>query len=742
MAASVCPVGGYDCELFVSSVPEELKCGLCKKVAREPNLTSCCGEHFCKLCIEQNVQDKRPCPSCDTSQFSFINDKRDLKKILALKVRCAMKDRGCDWTDTLEQLDAHLDANSDNCQYIDVNCPNECEQPVQKRHLPTHLAKQCTKRDFFCQYCNFKATYEVVCNVHWPQCPFYPIPCPNGCEIMALERGDLDAHLMLCSLEEVECEFNHAGCKVKLVREEMKIHLADNLQRHVLMMNKAGQEKMEQKERKIKQLEAGLEEKDRQVQREKDQQIQKIREEKKKEIQKLRGERYQQIEELRRQIQEERNREIQTLREEKERQIGEMKRTRSRILCASAVCLLCILLYLRLKHEGLIKNEQERVQEAHTRHLVDDLQRHILKVVQEKMEQKERKIEELEARLEEKDRQVQELTGKIQEAQEEKDRQIQELREENNRQVQQLRKEKERQVQELEEKTQKQLEQKDEQIRELQKETEKERQNLVDDLQRHILMMNKVVQEKMEQKERKIEELEARLEEKDRQIQELEEKTQKQLEQKDEQICKLQKEIEKERQIREEKNQQLQDTMKREQERQTQATHAEVARVEEQLKVHVQEYEGRFGVAHFTMTGFQGVKSSGEWWHSPPVYTHPGGYRISIEVWPNAWDESESTHVSVGLYRAKGENDDYLKWPADCTITLQLLNQHRDQDHITVSRRLQWNKPTVAGLTFANIFDYEFIAHKVLDWNADRQTQYLKNDCLQLKIYRIQVHSV
>ncbi len=465
MAASVGPVGGHDCELFVSSVPEELKCGLCKKVAREPSLISCCGEHFCKLCIEQVIQDKKPCPSCEEAEFTILTNKRDQKKILALKVRCPMKDRGCDWTGTLEQLDAHFE--SDNCQYIDVKCPNECEQPVQKRHLPTHLAKQCTKRDFFCQYCNFKATYEVVCNDHWPQCPFYPIPCPNGCEIMALERGDLDAHLMQCSLEEVECEFSQSGCKVKLVREEMERHLADNLQRHVLMMNKAGQEKMEQKERKI---------------------------------------------------------------------------------------------------------------------------------------------EELEARLEEKDRQVQELR-------EEKDRQVQELREE-----------------------------------------------------------------------------------KDRQMRELE------------------------RRLKEE--------------------HAQVARVEEQLKVHVQEYQERFVVAQFTMNGFQGEKSRGGHWNSTPVYTHPGGYRIGIQVWPNGYGEGERTHVSVHLCMAKGENDDHLKWPADCTITLQLLNQHRDQDHITVSRRLQWNRPTRTGLSayVSTTIDFKFVANKDLDWNADRQTQYLKDDCLNWRITGIRVH--
>ncbi len=256
----------------------------------------------------------------------------------------------------------------------------------------------------------------------------------------------------------------------------------------------------------------------------------------------------------------------------------------------------------------------------------------------------------------------------------------------------------------------------------------------------------------MEQKERKIEQLEVRLEEKDRQaqelreemerqVQELEEKTQKQLELKDEQIRELQKEIEKERQTREEKNQQLHKAMKREQERQTQATHVEVARVEEKLRVHIQEYEGRFAVAQFTTTGFQNLKRN-EWGlDSPLVYTHPGGYKIGICVYPIGLGEGKGTHVSVYLRSAKGENDNHLKWPADCTITLQLLNQHRDHDHITVSRRLQWNKPTGIYLPYTTTID-KFIAHKDLDWNAGRQTQYLKNDCLQFRICSIQVHSV
>ncbi len=487
MAASGSTVGGYSCELFVSTVPDELKCGLCKQVAREPNLTSCCGDHFCKLCIEQVIQDKKPCPSCEEAEFTIFTNKKYHKRILALEVQCAMKDRGCNWSGTLEQLHAHLDVNSDNCQYVDVKCPNECEQPVQKHHLPTHLANECAKRDFFCQHCNFKATYEVVCNDQWPQCPFYPVPCPNGCEILAIERGDLDAHLMQCSLEEVECDFTYAGCNVKLVREEMEKHLADNLQRHVLMMNKALQEKIEQKERKIGQLEVKLEDRDRQ---------------------------------------------IQELREEKDRQI------------------------------------EEQVKE--------------------------------------------------------RDRRIQELREE-----------------------------------------------------------------------------------RDRQIEELQKK------------------------------------MKEEQKRKIQETQVKVERVEEQLKGHVQEYERRFGVAQFTVNDFQRVKRSYNRWDSSPLYTHQGGYKVGIRVCPHGSYEGYGTHVSVYPCSLKGENDDRLKWPADCTITVQLLNQHRDQDHVTVSKRFQWNKPTTPSLwPFCPPFGNKFIAHKDLDWNAAKQTQYLKNDYLQLRITEIQVHSI
>ena len=252
-------IGGYQCE-FIGEILEDLKCRVCKHVARNSSFITCCGEHFCQECVKPLLDYRKPCPACSEAEFSVIIDKKYNTKILALEVHCSMKDRGCEWTGKLEGLEAHLDVNTGDCEYVDVECPNGCDQLVGKHNLPTHLANSCPKREFVCQYCNFRATYEVVSNDHWPQCPFYPVPCPNACGIQAIERGDIEAHLLQCTLEEVECAF---GCNTKLSHQEMERHMEENTQKHLIMMSARIGQKFEQK---IKTIEDQISQKDEEIQ--------------------------------------------------------------------------------------------------------------------------------------------------------------------------------------------------------------------------------------------------------------------------------------------------------------------------------------------------------------------------------------------------------------------------------------------------------------------------------------------
>ena len=169
--------GGYECE-FVDSV-KDFECPLCLHVTRDPTLTSCCGQHFCQVCINRILAEQRPCPFCKNTKFTVFLDKKQNRKVLELKVHCTMKEQGCSWTGELGGLSPHLD----DCQYVTVACTKGCGVSFQRHCLPAHIAVSCLKRDFTCEYCDFKSTYEEVCNNHWPKCAKYPIPCPNKCDI-------------------------------------------------------------------------------------------------------------------------------------------------------------------------------------------------------------------------------------------------------------------------------------------------------------------------------------------------------------------------------------------------------------------------------------------------------------------------------------------------------------------------------------------------------------------------------
>ena len=253
MAASSTPQG-YQCE-FIESIPEDFHCKQCSLVARALNITTCCGESFCRTCIK----DGHPCPGCGEESFKFFPQVKYQQKIAKLQVNCTMKEKGCGWTGALEHLEAHLDPDQGDCQYVDVDCPLKCDEKIEKRNIDQHTANKCVKRDHVCPYCSFKATYEIIHNTHWPECKYYPLMCPNRCGVTC-ERSEMEYHLNICRLEEVECEFNYTGCKERFKREEWEEHMKDNSMRHLSMVATAAVKDRKEFQRKIEEQEKKLEE--------------------------------------------------------------------------------------------------------------------------------------------------------------------------------------------------------------------------------------------------------------------------------------------------------------------------------------------------------------------------------------------------------------------------------------------------------------------------------------------------
>ena len=259
---------GYQYQ-FKDSVYEGFYCKQCGLVAREIVIASCCGESYCKGCIQAVKQDNKPCPGCGEESFLVVPQVKYQKKISALKISCSLKERGCGWSGPLASLDAHLHPDTGDCEYADVDCPLKCGQKVSKKTLERHTAKECVQRDYICPYCVFKATYEIVTEIHWPECNYFPLACPNRCGVTC-ERPTMEDHMKICPLEEVACEFEHVGCSGKFRREEEEQHMREKSQTHLVMMATACeqikqdfQSKLQEQERKFEEQERKFEEQER-----------------------------------------------------------------------------------------------------------------------------------------------------------------------------------------------------------------------------------------------------------------------------------------------------------------------------------------------------------------------------------------------------------------------------------------------------------------------------------------------
>ena len=240
---------GYDCE-FVERPPKvvQCECPVCLLVLREPHQVTCCGYSFCATCVKRVQEDKKCCPTCNAADFAVFPDKRLKRSLNEYPVHCCQRGEGCDWVGELGQLDRHLNLQPPpekllvGCQFSEVDC-TYCVQPFQRRYVQAHQSNDCPKRPYACQHCNkyaatFKATYEEVTQNHWPVCPFFPLSCPNNCELV-LQRQEVEHHVSRdCPLTLVQCEFQMVGCEVRLPRRDMPSHISDSLAVHVSLQQK------------------------------------------------------------------------------------------------------------------------------------------------------------------------------------------------------------------------------------------------------------------------------------------------------------------------------------------------------------------------------------------------------------------------------------------------------------------------------------------------------------------------
>ena len=162
-----------------------------------------------------------------------------------------------------------------------------------------------------------------------------------------------------------------------------------------------------------------------------------------------------------------------------------------------------------------------------------------------------------------------------------------------------------------------------------------------------------------------------------------------------------------------------------------------------QLQITQENMQARSRELPFTykFTNYEYHKTTGTRLYSPAFYTSRKGYKMCLSLDANGLGEGAGTHVTVGAYLMKGENDDHLPWPFTGEVTVELLNQLVDKNHYSmiilfdlnvdekVSKRVVNNERASTGWGQAR-----YIPHSELGRNAIRNCQYLKDDCLYFRV--------
>jgi len=143
----------------------------------------------------------------------------------------------------------------------------------------------------------------------------------------------------------------------------------------------------------------------------------------------------------------------------------------------------------------------------------------------------------------------------------------------------------------------------------------------------------------------------------------------------------------------------------------------------------------------FTMTNFEQLKKNDDCWYSPAFYTHPHGYKMCLQVYPNGREAGKGTHVSVYICMMRGDFDNYISWPFQGDITVQLLNQLADSSHLShtlysnpIGRVLDGER-AVEGIS--DTIGQLFVPNRKLVYYPLRNCLFLKDDCLHFKVISV-----
>ncbi len=117
-----------DEDCLIDSLPEDSHCPICLSLPRDPQLTKCCGHHFCATCIGRVKSARQPCPLCKRGNLVIMHDQSFMRRINQLRAKCP-KQRLCTWIGEYGSRRTHTCIRSSTDHLPRSSSPQQPMQP-------------------------------------------------------------------------------------------------------------------------------------------------------------------------------------------------------------------------------------------------------------------------------------------------------------------------------------------------------------------------------------------------------------------------------------------------------------------------------------------------------------------------------------------------------------------------------------------------------------------------------------
>jgi hypothetical protein len=162
--------GGYPVEWFQTAPHEELVCGICSNVVRQPPNLVVCPHLFCRSCLTKAMRNHSACPMCRTSLNQSVNALAICayasSQVIRLPILCPttaassveeQKDGSpsiaCTWRSCIGTDERNLLAHQNECAFVEVVCPLGCDAHIPRKNIESHTTHECSMRLVICRIC-------------------------------------------------------------------------------------------------------------------------------------------------------------------------------------------------------------------------------------------------------------------------------------------------------------------------------------------------------------------------------------------------------------------------------------------------------------------------------------------------------------------------------------------------------------------------------------------------------------